>query len=85
MSGEDIGEEWDIIEKNLEFHGIDTVDFFLQEVNKLGIPPKKFFKSTLLKFQGKTKEERRILWEKKGVDVEEEDKNNVSLGYYKRL
>ncbi|MAE56370.1 MAG: hypothetical protein CMK23_10310 [Porticoccaceae bacterium] len=74
MSGEDIGEEWDIIEKNLEFHGIDTVDFFLQEVNKLGIPPKKFFKSTLLKFQGLTKEERRILWEKKGVDVEEEDK-----------
>ncbi len=70
MSGEDMGDNWDIFEQNLEADGIDVVDFFIAQSIKLGIKPKNFFAGELEKYKGKTKEERKKLWANGGKEDE---------------
>ena len=70
MSGEDMGDDWDIFEQALEADGIDVVDFFIEQTIKLGIKPKNFFAGELEKYKGKDKEERKKLWANGGKEDE---------------
>ena len=75
MSGEDMPEGWDIIEKNLEkMDNMSVTKFFEEQLIKNGLDPKVFPLEVLKSLEGKNQQERREAWAKlTGTELKEDE------------